>query len=67
MRPLTDKLLSICSNDISSIKPEKYIASVYGPSLVDELSYLLKKKMDFMGLSQPYKFFHMKKWAKKSA
>lgn len=61
MWPLTDKLLSICSHDISSVRSEKYIASNYGKSLVDELSCLLTKKMDFMALSLHYAFFHMKR------
>ncbi|PHM44261.1 hypothetical protein Xszus_04091 [Xenorhabdus szentirmaii] len=54
MWPLTDKLLSIGSHDISSAKSEKYITSDYGKSLVNELSYLLTKKMGFMALNLHY-------------
>ncbi|CDL84692.1 hypothetical protein XSR1_50094 [Xenorhabdus szentirmaii DSM 16338] len=61
MWPLTDKLLSIGSHDISSAKSEKYITSDYGKSLVNELSYLLTKKMGFMALNLHYTFFHMKR------
>ncbi|WP_262980521.1 hypothetical protein [Photorhabdus kleinii] len=57
MWPLADKLLSICNNDISSVKSEKYITSVYGPSLVDELSYLLTKKNGLYGFESALRVF----------
>ncbi|PHM30269.1 SMI1/KNR4 family protein [Xenorhabdus innexi] len=57
MWPLTDKLISICSHDISSIKSGKYIALDYGKSLVDELSYLLNKKNGFYGFESALRVF----------
>ncbi|MDC9607194.1 SMI1/KNR4 family protein [Xenorhabdus griffiniae] len=57
MWPLTDKLLSICSHDISSVRSEKYIASNYGKSLVEELSCLLTKKNGFYGFESALRVF----------
>ncbi|MCA6222365.1 SMI1/KNR4 family protein [Photorhabdus antumapuensis] len=57
MWPLADKLLSICSNDLSSVKSGKYITSVYEPSLIDELSYLLTKKNGFYGFESALRVF----------
>lgn len=52
-----DKLLSICSDDISPNQLKKNIESNYGQSLIDQLVFLLEKKNGFYGFESALHLF----------
>ncbi|MGO2303322.1 MAG: hypothetical protein ACTH5W_01300 [Providencia sp.] len=57
MGAFTDKLLSICSDNISPNQPKKYIDSNHGQLLMSELAFVLEKKNGFYGFESALHLF----------